>query len=264
MADKDFSLPEVNSLDEVPADFKKFYFEKDGKVQKADPSALASSLAQVRRENDQLNTKLLAASERVSAFTELLGDNADPEFIRTLQEKAARADNAPNESEIQRRLDTLKQDYEKKLQVASGETERFQQIIKKNTVTDKLREALREVNATEDGLSLLPERMMDRVEVSYAENGEIELKVLDKDGAGMYVTGQPASLVDLATELKSSHASLFKGSGASGMGSGQNSVNLPSNAKSWWKMSDDERIAFTREHGQAAASALIEKSEIEA
>lgn len=257
MPDKEFSLPEVSSLDEVPEDYRAFYYEKDGKVQRQNPASLAGQLAKSRRESEQKDAELLQTKNALAIYQEALGDEADPETIRLLKDKAARADASPTEADVQKRLDTLRADYEKKMKAQSAEMQKLDSIVRNNTVADRLREALREANASDDGVALLPERMLNRVSVDYADNGKITIRVLDEDGTGMYVNGQEASLVDLATELKTKHPSLFKGSGATGMGSGANATSVPSNVKSWSKMTDAEKIAFQKQHGRAAVNAMI-------
>lgn len=261
MPEKEFSLPEVDSLDQVPDDFRAFYFEKDGKVRRQDPDAMVKTMAAIRREKDKLAQELLDRENRLQAFVEVLGDDADPDIIKSLKDKAAKAEKLPTNDEVEKRIRLVEENAKKQYEALKGEKSRLESIIEREAVEVKIQAALQKADANKDGLEILPQLLRSRVEKKYTEDGRIELIPLDEDGSRMYTQdGSDATLLDLANKIKDERPIFFNGSRASGIGSNGETVTLPKDAKDWYKMSAEEKAEFRRKHGKQAAWALMQKS----
>lgn len=257
MPDLKFSLPEVDSLDDVPEDFRSFYFEKDGKVQRQNPAAMASTMAKIRRENEKMAQELVERENRLSAYIEALGDDADPEIIKALKDKAARADQLPTNDEVEKRIRLVEENARKQMQGLQSEKTKLESIIETEAVSLQIREALKLADANQDGLDLLPQIMRTRVEKQYLDNGRIKLIPLDEDGTRMYADdGSEATLLDLANKFRETRPIFFNGSRASGLGTNGEAVSLPKNEKNWFKMSDAEKIDFQRKHPDKVAAMI--------
>lgn len=264
MANEDFALPDPSrfeSLEAVPEGLRKFYFEKDGKVHEQDPQALVSTLAKTRRENEKLAKEILEAQNRLSAFVEILGDDADPEVIKSWKIKAAKAEELPSDQEIEKRIRLIEENHKKALSVKESEIKSRDLTIERVTINGMLREALRAADANQDGLDILPDLMRKRVEKHIKEDGSVELYPLDEDGTRMYADdGSEGTLVDLANELRAKRPIFFSGSKASGVGSSGENILLPKDAKNWYDMDAAEKAAFRKKHGREAATKLMQKS----
>ena len=110
-----FSLPEVNSLDEVPQEYRAYYFEKDGEIRRQDPGAMASTMAKIRRENEKLSSQIIEQEEQLNSFLDIMGDAADPDSLRALKEKAARAEQLPTNDEVEKRIKPVEENSNKQL-----------------------------------------------------------------------------------------------------------------------------------------------------
>jgi len=261
MADSKFALPEVDTIDEVPEEYRAFYFEKDGKIKRQDPAAMASTMAKIRRENERLSGEVEQHQTRLTHFVEVFGDDADPESLKALKEKAAQADQLPSDKEVEKRIKTVEENYKKQLAAKDAELASREETIESVTVLGQLREALKSADANDDGLELLPKFMREQVEKEYLEGGKIKLYPLDEDGTRMYAEdGSEATLLDLANKIKAKRPIFFHGSKASGMGAGQDAVAVPANSKNWWKMSTAEKVEFSKKHGPEKAAALMSQS----
>lgn len=258
---KEFSLPEVDSLDEVPDDFRPFYFEKDGKVQRQNPQAMVSTMAKIRRENEKLSSEVLAKDNQLQSFIEVLGDDADPDVIKSLKDKAAKAEQLPTNEEVEKRIKLVEENARKQLEGLKVEKSKLESIIEKEAVEVQIRSALQAADANKDGLDLLPQLLRGRVEKQYTDDGRIKLIPLDEDGSRMYTQdGSDATLLDLANKMKDERPVFFNGSRASGIGSTGESVTIPKDAKDWYKMSAAEKAEFRKKHGKDAAVALMARS----
>lgn len=264
MSDTDYSLPDASkyeSIGDVPEGIRKYYFEKDGKVHEQDPQAMVSTMAKIRRENEKLTKELLDRDNRLTEFIDVLGEDADPDAIKSWKEKAARADELPTEADWEKREKILNENFKKQLAIKDGDIQSRDLTIERVTINGMLREALRSADANKDGVDLLPDHMRKRVEKVIKEDGSVELHPLDEDGTRMYAEdGSEATLVDLANEFRTKRPIFFNGSRASGMGSTGESVALPKDAKNWYAMSAEEKSAFRKKHGKEAAVALMAKS----
>lgn len=255
---KEFSLPDVESIDEVPDEFRPFYFERDGKVQKQNPAAMASTLAKVRRENEKLAQELLERQNALAQFRDVLGDDADPEVIKQLKVKAARADTLPTDQEVEKRIRLVEENAAKQTAQLKKELELRERLIEQEAVKVQIRAALQQADANKDGLDLLPDLLRSRVEKVYTEDGRIKLIPLDSDGTRMYADdGSEATLADLANRLKDERPIFFNGSGARGLGTSGEAVTVPRDAKDPSKMSPQEKSEFIKKHGSAAYATLL-------
>ena len=261
----EFSLPEVESLDEVPEEYRGFYFEKDGKVHRQDPAAMASTMAKTRRENEALKKDKETLQGQIGGYQEVLGDDElSPEYLKTLKEKAALGEKAPTDTEVEKRISTIEANHGKKIEALNKTIGDKDAIIEKIAVRGALVDALKQAKANGDGIELLPDRMRKRVEIAYTADGDIKLSPLDEDGTRMYAEdGSDATLLDLANQLKAKHGNLFEGTTATGMNTSGETVTVPKDAKNWWKMTDQERIEFTKKHGKDKATALMGQSPME-
>lgn len=258
---KEFSLPDVDSLEEVPEAFRAFYFEKDGKVVKQNPSAMASTMAKIRRENEKLSAERAEFEKKLKAYTEALGEDADPEIIRTLKEKAQRADAVPTDDEIKKRIAIIEENFKKQIALKEKELSESDAIIQQELIAGQIREALKQAEANQDGLDILPEILRRRVEVQRLGNGRIKLLPLDEDETRMYAEdGSEASLSDLVSEIRSKRAIFFNGSKGNGLGAGGTEAQLPKDAKNWLKMTAIEKSEFMKKHGMAAVTAMIQRA----
>lgn len=257
-----FSLPEtVESLDVVPDDLKGFYFERDGKIQRQDPKALVSTLAKVRREGEARDKELQETKGALAAYQETLGDDADPDIVRALKEKAARADELPTDADVQKRIEKIEENYKKQLGLKDNEIASREKVIEQDLVDGRLSAALIEADADKDCVDLLTTSMRERVDRAY-ENGRIKLVPLDKDGTRLYrEDGSDATLVDLAMEIRAARPKLFNGTANRGLGSGAEASNVPADAKNWYHMSAREKNDFRAKHGETVTARLIAQSE---
>lgn len=263
MPELTFSLPDVDALDQVPEEYRSFYFEKDGKVQRQNPQMMASTMAKVRRENEKLAGELLDRDNLVNSFKDVFGeDMPDADEIRGLIEKAGQADKLPTDADVEKRISTLEANHKKQLAAKDTEISARDKTIEQVTVRRLLQDALNAARANKDGLELLPEPMRSRTEMVIEEDGNIKLHPLDEDGTRMYTEdGGEASLVDLANKMREDRPIFFEGTRASGLDSGGEAVTLPRNSKNWYKMTRQEKIEFTKEHGEKAANTLMMKSD---
>lgn len=261
MTEKTFSLPDVDSLDEVPEEFRAFYFEKEGQVKRQDPGAMAATMAKLRREMDQVGSTLKEREKALNAYQEALGDDADPEVLRQLKEKAQRAESAPTDQEVEKRIKAVEDNFKKQLGLKEQEIASRESIIENVLIQNQIRDALRQADANDDGIDLLPKLMRDRVQKVYLDGGKIELVPLDEDGTRKFTEdGQEATLLDLANEYKAKRPIFFNGTSAKGFGSSGEPVNLPQGAKDWKSMTPMEKSEFRAKHGAKAAQAMISKS----
>lgn len=255
---KEFSLPEVSNLDEVPEEYRPFYFEKDGQVQRQNPQAMVSTMAKIRRENEKLSQDLLDRENRLQGFVEVLGDDADPDIIKGLKDKAAKAEQLPTNDEVEKRIRLVEENAKKQLEGLKSEKAKLESIIEKEAVEIQIKAALSAANANKDGLDLLPQLLRGRVEKKYTDDGRIELIPLDEDGSRMYTQdGSEATLVDLANKTKDTRPVFFNGTGASGVGATGQTVTIPKNAPKPSKMTPQEKRAFQKEHGDDAWAQLV-------
>lgn len=257
-----FSLPDVESIDQVPEEYRPFYFEKEGKVQKQNPAAMASTMAKIRRENEKYEKDLAEKETALKSYLDVFGDEPlSPEDIKALKEKAARAEQQPTDHEVEKRIKLVEENFNKKLAMKDAEIKSRELTIEKVTIAGMLKEALRLADANSDGLDLLPDIMRKRVEKTIESDGSVKLYPLDEDGTRMYAEdGSEATLVDLANEFRNKRPVFFNSSGARGMGSNGESAIVPAGAKDWYKMSPQEKDDFRKKHGKAAAAALMAKS----
>ena len=261
MSETKFSLPEVSSIDDVPDEYRPFYFEKEGKIQRQDPMAMKKTIDAVRREKDQLAKELMERDNRLGAFVDALGDDADPDYIKGLKEKAAKAEQLPTNDEVEKRIRLVEENYKKQQDLLKKELDQREKTIEKVTIASQLRDALKAADANEDGLDILPEILRKRVEKQYLDNGEVQLIPLDEDGTRMYADdGSDATLVDLANKFREKRPIFFNGSRASGMGTTGEQVVISKDQKNWFKMNDGERMDFRKKHGQQKTNALIAQS----
>lgn len=261
MNDKTFSLPEVESLEEVPDEYRPFYFEKEGKIQRQDPTAMVKTVAALRREKAGAEATAKDAQELLSRYTEVLGEDFDINTVKEWKQKAAMAEQLPTDQEVEKRISLVKQDALKQLQMKEKEIEAAHRTIEEVTVKGMLKDALRSADANQDGLDILPDIMRKRVKRTINDDGTVSLHPLDEDGTQMYADdGSEATLLDLANEIRAKRPVFFNGSKASGIGATGETVNLPKDAPNWYKMSPEQKTAFTKKHGKEAATALMMKS----
>lgn len=257
---KEFSLPDVETIDEVPEPYRPFYFEKDGKVQKQNPAALASTLAKIRREKEQLANDLLEKDNKLAAFIEALGDDADPEVVKQLKAKAAKADTQPTNEEFDKRVRLVEENFKKIIGQKDKEIAEYDQIVKNELIDGQIRNALAQADANKDGLDILPAMLRSRVELQKLGNGKVKLIPLEKDGTKLFVgNGDEATLADLIAEVKNERAIFFNGSGNRGLGSGADAVNVPQDSKNPAKMSAQEKSEYIKKHGAKGWAALLAK-----
>lgn len=257
-----FSLPDVESIDQVPEEFRPYYFEKEGKVQKQNPAAMASTMAKVRRESEKTANDLQEAQTVIASYQEVFGDDVpDIEVIKELKAKAARADELPSDQEVEKRIKLVEENFNKKIALKDDEIKSRDLTIERVTIAGMLKDALRQADANDDGLDLLPDVMRKRVEKKFEADGSVSLFPLDEDGTRMYAEdGSEATLVDLANEFRNKRPIFFNGSGARGTGSNGEAAVVPSGAKDWYKMTPLEKADFRKKHGASAAAALMAKS----
>ena len=257
-----FSLPDVESIDQVPEEYRPFYFEKEGKVQKQNPAAMASTMAKIRRENEKFEKDLAERDGLLKSYVEVFGEEPpSPEEIKALKEKASRADQQPTDQEVEKRIKLVEENYKKQLSHKDNEIKSRELTIERVTISGMLKEALKLADANTDGLDLLPDIMRKRVEKTIEADGSVKLYPLDEDGTRMYAEdGSEATLVDLANEFRTKRPVFFNGSGARGTGSNGETVVVPAGSKDWYKMSPQEKADFRKKHGPAAAAALMAKS----
>ena len=257
-----FSLPDVDSIDQVPEEYRPLYFEKEGKVQKQNPAAMASTMAKIRRDNEKTANELLEAQNTLASYRDVFGDDApDLDEIKALRAKAARADELPTDQEVEKRIKLVEENFKKQLALKDSDIKSRELTIEKVTISGMLKEALRAADANTDGLDLLPDIMRKRVEKVIEADGSVKLHPLDEDGTRMYAEdGSEATLVDLANEFRNKRPIFFNGSGARGTGSNGEAAVVPAGSKDWYKMSPQEKADFRKKHGPAAARALMQKS----
>lgn len=263
MSETKFSLPEVSSIDDVPEEFRPYYFEKDGQVHRQNPAAMVSTMAKVRRENEKLSQELLDRENRLKTFIEVLGEDADPDVIKSLKEKAARAEGLPSDEEVAKRIRIVEENARKERAALEKKLHDRDRTIEIEAVESQLRAALQAANANEAGVRLLPETMRKRLQKNYLDDGRMELIPLDEDGTRMYNDdGSAATLVDLANKLRAdaAFAPLFEGTRASGLGTNGEAITLPKDSPNYWKLTDQQKIEFAKKHGQQKLMLLMANS----
>lgn len=264
---KIFSLPEVESLAEVPDEYKAFYFEKEGKVHRQKPDAMASTMAKQSRELERQKEALSASEQAMAAYREALGENADPAKLKELKEKAALADSAHTPDEVKARLDKQAATFaeeKKRLQSLVSEKD---QLLDQVGVMGEIKRLLATAGVNKMGEQFLPDQIRKRVDVRY-ENGTIKLIPQATDGGTLIGgDGQDASMMDLIQEFKSNtevYGQMFNGTQNSGSGSGNNGGRGGFSASdgNWFKMSREQQIAYRKQPGmtQERVNAFIAHS----
>lgn len=257
---KQFSLPEVDSLDEVPEDYKSFYFVSEGKVQRQKPDMLVSTLNKIKRDNERVAAELLETKNALALYKEALGEDADPERLRALKEKAAKADSLTSDEDVEKRIATVKAAHDREIEKIRAVIKDREESLEEYAVMSAVRDALKQVDADEDALDLLPQKIRSRLKVEFKDK-KVNVSVLNEDGSQkIRDDGQDATLLDLANEFKSTRPKLFNGTKNTGAGGMPDAFQIPAGQKSWWKMTDSERIEYARKNGKEKAQAFMAAS----
>lgn len=257
---KTFSLPDVDSLDEVPEEYRAYYYRKDGQIVRQNPAAMASTLAKMRREAEELKGDRDALKARWDAVAESFGADATPEKIREIKARADKAIDAPTDEEFNKRVRIIEETAKKQIEALKKQIDERDAIIEKEAVEAQIRDALKRAGAREEALDILPELLRRRVEKRF-EDGRLKLQPLDADNLRMYAEDghTPATLYDLAVQIRSQKPIFFSAPQPAGLGSG-GSPGSGAPAPDWFKMTPAEKAEFSRKHGAAAVQNIISKS----
>lgn len=211
----------LDTLEGIDDAIKPLYVEKDGKFSLAvegieDTSGLKTALQKERRDRAELEKKVkrwegLGKSDEEIA--QLLKDAEEAE-----RKKAeADGDHAKILKQHQEKWAKTEADLKAELSVARA-SERGA------IVGERIMGALGKEGATEEGLDLIPDRLVSRIHFD-TKDGKRVLKIMQADGetpmAGTGAEGV-ATIDDLVNEAKQKWPSLFKGTGTSGSGTPPN------------------------------------------
>lgn len=189
-----------------------------------------------------------------------------PERDSDQEQEPAPRPPAVDEEAIEKRMSELKKklakEHEKKLRGIEDERERMRARLKSVVVDDRLRAALHKAGVIPEAEELvlkyardfvrMEERGDDWVPRVYDEHGDPQIS-LTTDDVDM-------TLDEYAVTLRKRYPQTFRASGTTGSGAPLGTTaGGPAPAKKWSQMSNEEKAAYAKEHGQDKAMALIEK-----
>lgn len=241
----------VDSLDSVPETLRDEY-EQDGdkfrlKVEGLeDTTGLKSALEKERKSRSELEKKVRR--------WEALGKSED-EIAEMLSKHEAEAEKRAKESgDTEAILNQHRQKWEREKNELTERLSAADSRLQKAVVGTNLMQALSKAGVTEEGVDLLPDRLLPRIK--YALDGDTEsLTVLDEDGeTPMIGSGKDgrATIDDLVKEAIERWPSQFKGSGQSGSGKPLSNGSGGSGQLKRSQMSNADKAKYITEHGQQA------------
>jgi len=239
----------VDSLDSVDEDLRGFYVEKDGKFHLEDVTSLRNTM---RHTKDELKTAKAKAAQ-VTAW-EKLGKTPD-EIQQLLTAQAAAAEQKAREAgDHEALLRQHQENWSKERGTLASAVDIWRNKYQNTELSYNLTSELVKLEATAEGIELLPNILRDRVQFE-VEGDVVKTKILAADKkttlAGNGADGQ-ATFADLVKEAKTKYPSLFKGSGQSGSGAsdtddkgGAGHGNLKRS-----QMSVEDKTTFIGKHGE--------------
>lgn len=216
----------VEKVDALPEAVRGLYVERDGKFHLdvngvPDVKGLQTALQSERERAAGLDrsikdwARLGKKPDEVEAMLESERKKAEDAAI-----KAGRVDEV-----IAKKLGDAK--MERDAAVGGAEKQRDAALgIARSAIRDtRVNSALVAGKATEEGLSLLPSILGNRIQVDFADDGSATVSILDTDGKTPMVgsgKGGLATFDDLVKEAAKKYPSLFEGTGAGGGGANPN------------------------------------------
>lgn len=249
----------LEKLDGVPEHFHQFYEqaadgEHKGKYVLQDISSLKNALNYTKTERNEVKSKL----KQLEGYSTL---GKSPEEIRELLEKIENEQHESNKKkgDVDALLKQHQDKWGKEKETLAKDVDFWRGQYQNSHVNGNLASALAKLEATQEGLDLLPDRLKNRVQFQ-VEGNQVRTRIVNEDGTPMAGSGADgmATFEDLVGEARKKYPSLFKGTGGSGSGASNNGNGSGagnSNLKRS-KMTIPEKTAYLRDHGKAAYDAL--------
>lgn len=253
--------PQVDSLDNVPENFRVFYEEGDnGFALRDDPSVktavasitgLGKSLKAARGERDNLKGQAVDLSplSEYGATPEEIAEGIQAKLQESAKGKKTQED-------FLRQVEKVKADlgaeYGQKIEAEQTRAEALKNQLHSILVTGEARSALAEAGAIDADLAL--PFLAQQVKVA-EEDGKFQVMVVDQAGDPRYsgTTGAPMSVRELVGEMKGQEkfGPLFKSDQRSGSGAPANGQRRAAPTRGRDEMSSREKIAAGLRKGQA-------------
>ena len=254
----DFEFQEVESLDNVPEQFRGLYAEADGKYQLNEPfKGVAEAVTGLNRslKASRAEAKAMKGKVDLSALSEFGEDPASiAETVKTrLQELEGQLANG---DKAKLNLDKVKED------LAKAHSKDLEKINKRSDALQTQLYGLLVENAATTAISELkgiPELLMPFVKTQVnvvEEEGEFRVFVVDPQGDRRYsgITGQPMSIKELVSEMKANEkfGRLFESEAPQGGGTPPAGGRRPAQQPRG-EMSATDKIKAGLAKGQAAS-----------
>lgn len=245
----------VDTLDSVDEDLRGFYIEKDGKFHLEDVTALRNTMKHVKTERDEARKKA-----KDVAKWEGLGKSAE-EIQELLAAQATEAERKAREAgDHETILNQHRENWNKEKSTLTSAVDIWRNKYQNTELSYNLTSELVKLEATAEGIELLPNILKDRVQFE-VDGDTVKTKILAGDKktalAGNGADGQ-ATFADLVKEAKTKFPSLFKGSGQGGSGASDSDDDAGGGHGNLKRstMSMEDKTNFIRKHGEAKYLAL--------